>query len=97
MSNGQVRSAERLSVVGEVTSYFPEVIALIMSDQALLHGTRIDVVECDPLKDIFRRILKYDNPGALGLFDNPPVAPQQAARRQRNEAIATVILGENVP
>ena len=49
------------------------------------------------LPRIFSGIPKHDNGGVSCLVDNFPIATQQATRRQRNDAIATVLSRENIP
>src|SRR5258707_11478379 len=60
------------------------------------HPAGVDIIKRDPPEDILGSTPKHDNGRVSCLVDNFPVATQQAARRQRNDAIAAVLSRENI-
>ena len=77
--------------VGDITLYFPQVEAPLSIRQTLMQRAGVDIVKRDPPENILRRISQHENGGVPHSVDNLPVATQQPARRQRNNAIGAVL------
>src|SRR6266436_9783865 len=94
--DGYMRPEAGAAEVRDVSSYFAKVEALLTIRQTHWHPAGVDIIKRDPPEDILGSIPKHDNGGVSCLVDNFPVATQQAARRQRNDAIAAVLSRENI-